>query len=186
MSVSSVFLKIAGEGCDVCLSVLSRRCAGLFHGLVNCAPAQCCVWPVLAPAQAWVHAGLGDGVMRSYCNVSRLGLRLLYVSIGRSCVRFTPAVCRARQTGTACDRLRFCSAWVEIAAYRVLKGRTVIGRIGFTSGLCVSLRRSRRENGVDGAAKYFFAKTHYPCYSFHGEYVGGCALPNLCQEDWFP
>ncbi len=38
-------------------SALTRRSDVPLHSLVNCAPARCCVWPVLAPAQAFVRAG---------------------------------------------------------------------------------------------------------------------------------
>ena len=34
-------------------------------GIADCAPAQCCVWPVLAPAQAFVRAGERRGEMRN-------------------------------------------------------------------------------------------------------------------------
>ena len=44
-------------------SALTRRGAVLLHARVNCAPAKGCVWPVLAPAQAWVRAG-GRGALR--------------------------------------------------------------------------------------------------------------------------
>ena len=38
-------------------SALTRRSVALHHRIVNSAPAQCCVWPVVAPAQAFVRAG---------------------------------------------------------------------------------------------------------------------------------
>ena len=39
------------------MSALTRRSVALHHRIVNSAPAQCCVWPVVAPAQAFVRAG---------------------------------------------------------------------------------------------------------------------------------
>ena len=94
---------------------LARRCVGSFHGMVNRGPAKGCVWPVIAPAQAFVRAGAGlrgDAVL---LKCFELGLCLSYVSIEMFDVRPTPAVCRTRQTGTACGRLRSYSARVEIA-----------------------------------------------------------------------
>ena len=38
-------------------SALARRCVRAPYRIVNCGPAQCCVWPVLAPAEAFVRAG---------------------------------------------------------------------------------------------------------------------------------
>ena len=54
----------------------------------------------------------GDAVL---LKCFELGLCLSYVSIEMFDVRPTPAVCRTRQTGTACGRLRSYSARVEIA-----------------------------------------------------------------------
>ena len=68
-----------GRGCaDRRYSALARRCVSCFRGIVNCGPARRCVWPVLAPAQAWVRAG-----------VWRRGG---WDSVGMSGVRFTPAL----------------------------------------------------------------------------------------------
>ena len=38
-----------------------------YYMRVNCAPAKCCVWPVIAPAQAWVRAG---AVLRGFAFLS--------------------------------------------------------------------------------------------------------------------
>ena len=64
---------------------------------------------------------------------------------------------------------------------------------GFTSGLGVCLWRSRRGCRGDGrcggrgtglAARPLcvFARAHWLCCAFRGEYVGGCAPPNLRQR----
>ena len=44
-----------------CYSALTRRCADLFRGIVNCAPAKCCVWPDIDRQGAAVRAGAGGG-----------------------------------------------------------------------------------------------------------------------------
>ena len=38
---------------------LARRGVGCRYWFVNCWPARRCVWPVAAPARAWVRAGDG-------------------------------------------------------------------------------------------------------------------------------
>ena len=80
---------------------LTRRGVGRLHMIVNCAPARGCVWPVVAPAGAWVGA---------YRAAGRCG------SVAASCVRFTPAVCRvsAKQDGLRCVMFLF-PPWVGIA-----------------------------------------------------------------------
>ena len=67
---AAVRLSSGNAGC----SALTRRCAVLLHGGVNRGPAQCCVWPVLAPAKRWRARGLfcaamrvSRGVLRSSC-----------------------------------------------------------------------------------------------------------------------
>ena len=49
---------LENEGCvpGRCIA-LSRRCVGALYRIVNCGPAKCCVWPVLAPAEGIVRAG---------------------------------------------------------------------------------------------------------------------------------
>ena len=42
----------------VCYSALTRKSDIPFHGIANCAPAKGGVWPVLAPAGAFVRAGV--------------------------------------------------------------------------------------------------------------------------------
>ena len=59
-------------------------------------------------------------------------------------VRITPAVCRIAPNRTACGMFRSCSAVGRDRHSCVLRCRVVIGLCWFTSGLCVSLWRSRR------------------------------------------
>ena len=63
---------LENEGCvpGRCIA-LSRRCVGALYRIVNCGPAQCCVWPVLAPAEAFVRAGAGLRGGRVRCGVFR-------------------------------------------------------------------------------------------------------------------
>ena len=88
----------------LCYSALTRRRAGSFRRIVNCAPAKCCVWPVIAPAEASVRAGVGLRGVRFCWDVLRsvhachavlleclaFGSRLPCGSVGMSGVRFTP------------------------------------------------------------------------------------------------
>ena len=87
-------------------------------------------------------------VARSYCGVLR---------------SITPAVCRLAPNRTACGILRSCSAGSRSPFVRSRDVGAVICLCGFTSGLAVSLWRSRRgcqrtrgtrgtENGAGGAA----------------------------------
>ena len=79
---------------------LTRRCDIPAYGIVNSAPARCCVWPVAAPAQAWVRAGAGGGAMCSCCGDGGVSLRVAFCvrsrlpcgSVGMFCVRFTPTI----------------------------------------------------------------------------------------------
>ena len=49
-----------GDGgfCARRCSALTQRGVGAHYKIVNCAPAKGCVWPVAAPARAWVRAGV--------------------------------------------------------------------------------------------------------------------------------
>ena len=84
-------------------------------------------------------------VARSYCGVLR---------------SITPAVCRLAPNRTACGILRSCSAGSRSPIVRSRDVGAVICLCGFTSGLAVSLWRSRRgcqgtrgtENGAGDAA----------------------------------
>ena len=64
------------------------------------------------------------------------------------CLASDHACClpQERQTGTACEMSRSYSAHVGIAISAFSNPRAVIELCGFTSGMCVSLWRSRRRN----------------------------------------
>ncbi len=71
--------------------------------------------------------------------------------------RFTPAVCCIATNRTACDSLRSCSAGSRSPFARSRGVGAVICLCGFTLGLAVFCRRSRRVtgdggNGADGVA----------------------------------
>ena len=140
-------------------SALTRRRAGSFRRIVNCAPAKCCVWPVIAPAEASVRAGGRSAERAVLLGCLAFGSRLSYGSVGMSGVRFTPSVrfcwdvwrsvhaCLfsfVRKRETACGILRSYSAGSRSPLERSRIARTVIGLCRFTSGLYVSLGRSRR------------------------------------------
>ena len=81
--------------------------------------------------------------------------------------RFTPAVCRMATNRTACDMLRFYSAGSRSPFVCSRCVGAVICLCGFTSGLGVSCRRSRRGagDGVTGDA---------------GNGAGGAAIVRFC------
>ena len=118
-------------------SALTRRGAVLLHARVNCAPAKGCVWPVLAPAQAWVRAGgrgtgkfgmrnwVGMGLAARFCRGGLLRLTPGFAFLSRRfalgsrpalrfcrgvLTRFTPVFFLLEEKETACDSLRSCSA----------------------------------------------------------------------------
>ena len=74
-------------------------------------------------------------------------------SVGASCLRFTPAVCRMATNRTACDTLRFYSAGSRSPFVRSRGVNAVICLGAFTSGLAVSLWRSRRVTGDAGTGE---------------------------------
>ena len=145
-------------------SALSRRGVLPFHMIVNCAPPQPLCLPVIAPAQAWVRAGerrgqcrmrnseLGDGASASPARGGAVGRRRrgcpLALRFLSPCLASDHACClpQERQTGTACEMSRSYSAHVGIAISAFSNPRAVIELCGFTSGMCVSLWRSRRRN----------------------------------------
>ena len=110
----------------------------------------------------------------------------------RALPRFTPAVCRIAPNRTACDILRFYSAGSRSSFVR---SRSVLRLSAFVSSLQVwaflcgdpdGLPGTwRTENGATGSAARrlcVFAQPHWLCGVFRGEYVGGCAPPNLRQR----
>ena len=194
---AAVRLSSGNAGC----SALTRRCAVPLHRIVNCAPAKGCVWPVIAPAQAFVRAGAvlrgaaallrrsgvdalsealsgtpgqsspmgklspagillsvrvctGDwAASRVPIGMSRVHLKPVarsYCGVLRS---ITPAVCRLAPNRTACGILRSCSAGSRSPIVRTRDVGAVICLCGFTSGLAVSLWRSRRVTGGRGGRR---------------------------------
>ena len=88
----------------------------------------------------------------------------LIVSVEVFYPRFTPAVCRIAPNRTACDILRFYSAGSRSPFVRSRGVGAVICLGWFTSGLSVSLWRSRRVTGDAGTRNG----------------AGGAALVGLC------
>ena len=73
-----------------------------------------------------------------------LGIAQPCVPVAALCPRLTPAVCRMATNRTACGILRSCSAGSRSPFVRSRDVGAVICLCGFTSGLAVSLWRSRR------------------------------------------
>ena len=96
---------------------LSRRCAALLYMIMNRGPAQCCVWPVAVPAEAFVRAGAGlrGGVVLSKCLSS--GSRRSCVSIGMVCVRSRRS---CGSIGLFCARSRRSCVPVEMSCVRLM------------------------------------------------------------------
>ena len=94
-----------------------------------------------------------------------------------------------RKKETACGILRSCSARSRSPFVRSRGVGVVICLCWFTSGLAVYLWRSRRGYGEtwNGGARLAarclcaFARAHWPCRSFRGEYAGA-ARPRLRQR----
>ena len=137
MSLSSVFLKIAGEGCEVCLSALcwfvsrvSELCAGAMLRLAGCSSGT--------GASARGAGRRGDAILLQ-CFASEITPVIrFYWKVLRS----VHACCLPR----APNSRRLATGFVSVLrglrspVSAVLKGRAVVGRIGFTSGLYVSLQ----------------------------------------------
>ena len=87
-------------------SALTRRSVALHHRIVNSAPAQCCVWPVLAPAKRWRARGLFCGARRRSCGVP-------------GSMRF-PRLCQERRASPppweSCRPQAFCSPFECVPA----------------------------------------------------------------------
>ena len=108
-------------------SALTRRGAVLLHARVNCAPAKGRVWPVLAPAQAWVRAGDG-GRENSECEIGwGWGWRRGSVA----------AFCHRLMAGFAFLSPRFASAHVRLCV--PVAALCLGSRLSFSS-----LRKKRR------------------------------------------
>ena len=135
-----------------------------------------------------------------------LGSRLLCCSTDVPCVLRVPVIAflsprialgsrllfALRQTGRLAECCVPVPQWVEIAGRAFSGCRAVIGLGWFTSGLCVSLWRSRRGAGDAGNGvtrgmgltarrEYVFAQPHWLCSAFRREYAGA-ARPRLRQR----
>ena len=155
---------------------------------------SCCIWPAfLHCAAAGGGMRLRRGGLRSVCvwcafglrgsgGVFCIGLCPAFTVLARRLPRLTPAVCRMATNRTACDILRFYSAGSRSPFARSRGVVRLSAFCGFTLGLCVYLRRSRRvtgvrgtENGATGSAARplcVFAQPHWRSESFRGEYAG--------------
>ena len=121
------------------LAFLSRRFA---LGIARpCVPADApCVQRVPVVAFLSPRIDLGSFLSRRFA----LGIARPCVPVAALCPRFTPAVCRLAPNRTACGILRSCSAGSRSPFVRSRGVGAVICLCGFTSGLAVSLWRSRR------------------------------------------
>ena len=133
-------------------------------------------------------------VMRFYWDVFRLSYAgHTFLSV---CLAFDHACClphSAKQDGLRGVPFLF-PPWVEIAG----RAFSSVVRLSGLAGLlrvCAFLygdpdgeRRRRRERGDDEGTKSaalcecVFAQAHWLCHVFRGEFVGGCAPPNLRQR----
>ena len=122
---------------------------------------------------------------RAYRAAKRCG------SVGMFYVRITPAVCRIAPNRTACAVFRSYSAGSRSPFTRSRGVGAVICLGGFTSGLCVSLWRSRRgyrgagtrERGMGLAARLLcvFAQAHWP-WSLSAGSTLGLRAPDCAKE----
>ena len=121
------------------------RCRGdalaFFHMSVNCTPAKGCVWPVIAPAQAFVRAG---AVLRGFAFLSRR------FAIGSwLALQFCRGVLPRPMAGLAVLLRRFASVHarlcVPVAAlcHRLMAGLAVLSP-RFAIGSWLALRFCRR------------------------------------------
>ena len=127
------------------------RCRGdalaFFHMSVNCTPAKGCVWPVIAPAQAFVRAG---AVLRGLAFLSRR------FAIGSwLALRFCRGVLPRPMAGLAVLSRRFASVHarlcVPVAAlcHRLMAGLAVLSpRFAIGSRLSFSSLRKKRRLAV--------------------------------------
>ena len=136
-----------------------RRCSALARRddiplceSVNCAPTKCCVWPVLAPAEGIVRAGAGLRG-RWFCRgglprfTPDFAVLLECFAFGS---RLSFFLCQEKRDGLRYLAFLFRGSRSPFVRSRI--GGAVIGICGFTSGLCISLGRSRR--GYDRSRLY--------------------------------
>ena len=97
-----------------------------------------------------------------------------------------------RKKETACGILRFCSAGsrsplcvlAALFGYRARRVHFGVVRFFMAISTGTGLRGTRGYEGTGLAARRecVFARAHWLCCAFRGEYVGGCAPPNLRQR----
>ena len=127
------------------------------------------------------RAGLRGGVALSRRFV--FVARPLCGSLAAFCVRVTPAVCRmsAKQDG-----LRYVSfLFRRGSGSPVVRSRASIRLFGLAGSLRAwAFSYGDPDEGTESAArrKSAFAQAHWLCHVFRGEFVGGCAPPNLRQR----
>ena len=143
------------------MSALTRRCGGDFYMFVDCQPARRQCLPDMVPAQAFVRAGdervwrlwfWRGGLPSAHGLRLRLYCRALPLVHGwqlRFCCGVLPSVHAClfsfvRKKETACGSLRSYSAGSRSPFVRSRGVGAVICPRWFTSGLRVSLWRSRR------------------------------------------
>ena len=123
-------------------------------------------------------------------------LRLSCVPVEMSCVRSRLLFAACAPNRTACDMFRSCSAVGRDRHSCVLGCRVVIGLCWFTSGLCVSLWRSRRrtkgtgergerrERRTESAARQSaFLRDHIGFVVFSAGSPLGAARPQTCAKE---
>ena len=120
------------------------------------------------------------------------GVRQICGSVAAFCVRSRLLFAACAPNRTACVMLRFYSAGSRSPFARSRDVGAVICLCGFTSGLAVCLRRSRRDyrgcgergnggTGLTARPLCSFAQPHWLCNAFRGEYAGA-ARPRLRQR----
>ena len=150
-----------GSPGGLCYSALTRRGDISHYRIENSAPAKGCVWPVLAPARAWVRAGAGRRGWDSECGIGARGCACSAMRFWRAFdTRFTcpcGSVAVFVSAHACCltlsakqDGLRYAPFLFRRSRSPFVRSRcagVVIGLGWFTSGLGVYLRRSRRGAG---------------------------------------
>ena len=183
---------------DICPSALTRRCVfASLYARELWAGAMLCLAGFSSGRSLGARGGLFCAAMR-LCRGALWSIHVCYAFL-LECFVFDHACClpRERQTGRLAECCVPVPPWVVIAGRAFSGCRAVIGLGWFTSGLCVSLWRSRRrteetertrrrrgDEGTESAAlcECVFAQAHWLCHVFRGEFVGGCAPPNLRQR----
>ena len=144
-----------------------------------------CVRPVAVVRFYWDVLCSFAPIIRSYRDVL-CSITPIIRSYRDVLCSITPAVCRIAPNRTACDMLRSYSAVGRDRHSCVLGCRAVIRRCWFTSGLCVSLWRSRRDYRGRWVTELavrplcVFAQPHWLCGVFRREYARA-ARPRLRQ-----